>query len=166
MDAYETILTKRDTREFLPDPVDEGTLRRVLQAGRMAGSAKNSQLNRVVVVTDQDQRERLRRCGKFTSWLPSAPVVLVIVSPTEGGRMVDVGRMAQNMMLAAHALGLASCPMSFQEQPCVRQVLDLPDQLEAPVGVAVGNPAPAQTDRKSSPRIPLDDLVRWQRWSG
>ena len=43
MDAYRTIVTKRDTRVFTEQAVPEETLRRILQAGRMAGSSKNSQ---------------------------------------------------------------------------------------------------------------------------
>ncbi len=66
MDVYEAIVDKRDTRAFSPDPVSDEDLHRVLQAGGMAGSAKNQQLNRIVVVTDP---------------------------PKEGGKAFDIGRM-------------------------------------------------------------------------
>ena len=165
MDTYEAITTKRDTRRFRADPVDDEDLHRLLQAARMAGSAKNEQVNRLLVVTDETDRRRLAECGRFARWLPSAPVVVVFVVPTEGGRPFDYGRMAQNMMVMANALGLASCPMTFHDEGCAREVLGLPDDLAAPMGVAVGHPGEADPDRKSSPRVPLDDLVRWGRWS-
>lgn len=164
-DAYRNIVTKRDTRAFLPEPVDDEDVHRVLQAGRMAGSAKNSQLNRLVVVADADKRRRLGECGKFSDWVPSVPVLIAVVIPVDGGRMVDVGRMAQNMLLAAHALGLASCPVTFQDQDCLRPIIDLPSDLEAPLGVGIGRPAPAEPDRETSPRIALEDLVRYESWS-
>jgi nitroreductase len=165
MDAYRAIVTKRDTRQFRPDPVEEADIHRIVQAGRMAGSAKNEQVTRLVVVTDQEQRERLASCGRFASWLPSAPLAVVFVVPEDGGRPFDYGRMAQNMMIAANELGLASCPMTFHDQACASRMLGLPDGLTAPMGVGFGRPAASDGARQSSPRVPLDELVRWQRWS-
>ncbi|MDQ6727388.1 MAG: nitroreductase family protein [Actinomycetota bacterium] len=165
MDAYQAIVTKRDTRSFSPEPVADGDLQRILQAGRMAGSAKNQQLNRIVVVTDADDREALAECGRFADWIPSAPVVAVIVVPKEGGKAFDIGRMAQNMMVAAQGMGLASCPVTFHHEDCVREHLGFPDDHEAPMGIGFGHPAPAADKKESAPRIPLDELVDWGRWS-
>ena len=164
MDAYQAIFNKRDTRSFTSDAVSEDDLTRVLQAGRMAGSAKNQQLNRIVVVTDADDRAKLAECGKFADWVPSAPVVLAIVVPNGGGKAFDIGRMAQNMMVAAHGLGLASCPVTFHNEDCARELLGFPDDHEAPMGVGIGHPAPPKEKRESSPRIPLEELVDWGRW--
>ena len=165
MDVYEAIVGKRDTRAFTEEPVSEEDLHRILQAGRMAGSAKNSQLNRIVVVTDADDRARLTRCGQLSDWLAGAPVVLVLVAPKEGNRPFDHGRMAQNMMVTAHALGLGSCPVTFHDPACAGALLGIPDDYEAPMGVGLGHPAPAGEARQSSPRIPLDELVNRGRWS-
>jgi nitroreductase len=164
MDVYEAIVNKRDTRSFSEEPVAEADLHAVLQAGRMAGSAKNQQLNRIVVVTDAGDRARLAECGDFADWVPSCPVVLVIVVPKEGGKAFDIGRMAQNMMVAAHGLGLASCPVTFHHTDCVRERLGYPEDHEAPMGVGIGHPAPLKEKRGSSPRIPLEELVDWDRW--
>ncbi len=164
MDAYQAIVTKRDRRRFLPDPVAEADLRRVLQAGRMAGSAKNSQVTRIVVVTDAAARQRLARCGDFAGWLPSAPVVLVLVMPRDAGRLFDLGRMAQNMMVAANGSGLGSCPVTFHHRRCVNEVLGIPEGYEAPMGVGLGHPGPPDPSKQGSPRIPLDELVHWERW--
>jgi len=55
--------------------------------------------------------------------------------------------------------------MTFHDEDCARRMLGLPDDLAAPMGVAVGRPAETDGDRESSPRVPLDELVRWNRWS-
>lgn len=130
----------------------------------MAGSAKNQQLNRIVVVTDGDDRAALAGCGKFADWIPSAPMVLVIVVPKKGGKEFDIGRMAQNMMVAAHGLGLASCPVTFHDPDCVRDLLGFPEDHEAPMGVGIGHPAPPEEKRESAPRIPIEELVDRGRW--
>lgn len=164
MDAYEAIVTKRDTRSYLPEPVPEEQLEQVLRAARMAGSAKNQQLTRLVVVTEQAIRDQLATCGDFTSWIGSAPVVIVLVAPVEGGRLFDLGRMAQNLMVAANSLGLATCPVTFHHQDRLRPVLGLPDDMEGPMGITLGRPGPADPNRPRAPRIPLDELVHRERW--
>ncbi len=164
MDTYDAIVKKRDTRDFTDKPVSDDDLHKVLQAGRMAGSAKNQQLNRIVVVTDAGARAKLAGCGRFADWLPSCPVVMAIVVPQDGGKAFDIGRMAQNMMVVAHSLGLASCPVTFHHSDCVRELLGFPDDHEAPMGIGIGHPAPPSEKRKSSPRIPLEELVDRGRW--
>jgi nitroreductase len=164
MDAYEAIVTKRDTRSYLPDPVPPDQLERVLRAARMAGSAKNAQLARLVVVTDEETREHLAGCGDFTGWIGGAPVVIVLVAPVEGGRLFDLGRMAQNLMVAANELGLATCPVTFHHQSRLRPVLGLPDDMEGPMGITLGRPGPVDATRPSASRLPLDELVHRERW--
>lgn len=164
MDAHEAIVTKRDTRSYLDDPLDPEALDRILRAARMAGSAKNQQLTRLVVVTDPDTREALARCGDFTSWIGSAPVVVVLVAPVDEGRLFDLGRMAQNLMVAANAEGLATCPVTFHHQDRLRPAIGLPDDMEGPMAVTLGRPGPTDPSRPRAPRIPLDELVHRNRW--
>ena len=57
MTPYEAILSKRDTRVFDGRPIPDDVLRRILQAGRMAGSAKALEPARFVIVRDQAQKE-------------------------------------------------------------------------------------------------------------
>ncbi|HUP87573.1 MAG TPA: nitroreductase family protein [Acidimicrobiales bacterium] len=166
MDAYQAIITKRDTRQYLPDPVATEVLERVLRAGRMAGSAKNAQVTRIVVVTDPDKRVELAACGDFTAWIHTAPVLLVLVAPVEGGRLFDLGRMAQNLMVAAHATGLATCPVTFHHQDRVRPALGLPEDLEGPMAITLGHPGPLDANRPRAARLPLADLVHHERWRG
>jgi nitroreductase len=177
MDAIQAIVSKRDTRSFRAEPVRDDELVRVLQAARMAGSAKNAQVTRIIAVTDPEIRGRLRACGDFASWIDKAPVVLVFVIPIDGGRLFDVGRAAQNAMLAAHALGLASCPVTFHHQQRISEVLGIPAGYEAPMGVGLGWPPEnesgigfrvrrfaASATSPRGPRLPLETLVHRDRW--
>jgi hypothetical protein len=55
--------------------------------------------------------------------------------------------------------------VTFHEQDPVRTLLGIPDDYEAPMGVGIGHPAPSPGEPgRSSPRIPLDELVDWGRW--
>lgn len=163
MDALKAIVSKRDSRSFTEEAVDDETLRRVLQAGRMAGSAKNTQPCRFVVLTDGMHKEELAACGQFSSWIPQAPVNVAVVIP-ENGRDFDAGRTAQNMMVAANALGLASCPVTMHDQDCARNVLGLPDGHRVAIVLALGHPVPGTTSGMGAARVPLDEMVHRERW--
>jgi nitroreductase len=163
VDALKAILTKRDSRSFTDQAVDEETIRRVLQAGRMAGSAKNTQPCRFVVLTDRAHKEELAACGQFCSWIPQAPVNIAVVVP-EDGRDFDAGRTAQNMLVACNALGLASCPVTMHDKDCARKVLGLPDGHRVAIVLAMGHPVPGSMSGMGAPRVPLDEMFHRERW--
>jgi nitroreductase len=163
LDALKAIVSKRDTRSFTADAVDEQILGRVLQAGRMAGSAKNVQPCRFVVLTDHAHKEELAACGQFSAWIPQAPVNVAIVIPEEG-RDFDAGRAAQNMMIAANALGLASCPVTMHDQECARRTLGLPDGHRVAIVLALGHPLDGVIKGMGAPRVQLDEMVHREHW--
>ncbi|MEX2237617.1 MAG: nitroreductase family protein [Dehalococcoidia bacterium] len=166
MDAHQAIVSKRDTRTFTDEKLEEDSLRRVLQAGRMAGSSKNRQPIRFIVVRDRARKEELAKCGDFSQWIPTAPVNIAVVLP-EDAREFDAGRAAQNLMVAANAEGLASCPVSMHHADCAREVLGLPENYRVATVVAVGRgPREHQEPRPENARRPLDEYVHEDRWQG
>jgi nitroreductase len=163
MDAYTCILTKRDTRAYQDKPIPEESLRRILQAGRMAGSARNLQPCRFVVLQDAPKKKELAACGQFAQHIPSAPVVVAIVLPQDG-REFDAGRCAQNMMLAAWTEGIASCPVTMHDNDCALRVLGVTQGYRVSIVLAFGYPPPSGPRPKGTRRIPLEELVHWGSW--
>jgi len=173
MDAYQCIVSKRDTRAYLDKPIEDETLRRVLQAGRMAGSSKNTQPVRLVVIRDSDWLKEVATCGQFTQPLLAAQVGIAVCCPPAGSDF-DAGRAAQNMMLAAWSQGIASCPTSIHDQACIREKLQLPqdekDEASGRVGwrvvviLALGYPNPKVPMGMGRKRLELDEFVHEERW--
>jgi len=161
--TYDVIRTKRDTRAYAERPIPEETLQRILQAGRMAGSSKNSQPARFVVLRDRKRKEELAACGDFATHMPSAPVVVAVVLLPDGGPF-DAGRAAQNMMVAAWAEGITSCATSMHRPECAAEVLGLPPEHRVAIALPFGYPAEAAADRPGRPRLPLSDYVHEDRW--
>jgi nitroreductase len=163
MDAYQAIIGKRDRREYDGKPIPEETLRRILQAGRMAGSSSNSQPFRFVVLREQASKEKLAPAGPGTAPLVRAPLAIVVVLE-RGRRDFDAGRAAQNMMVAAWAEGIHSCPIGLREEAIASEALGLPETHYAVIGVAFGYPAANATVGESRKRLPLEELVHYERW--
>lgn len=164
MDAYQAIITKRDTRHFTREPIPEDVLTRILQAGRMAGSSKNTQPVRMVVLRDPESRKALAGCGDYAAHMnESAAAIAVVLAP--GGSGFDAGRVAQNLMVAAWAEGITSCPTSMHRPECATQALGLPEGHSVAIVLAIGYPDSKYPLSGGRQRLPLDELVHWERWS-
>jgi len=164
VNAYEAIITKRDTREYDARPVEDAHLQRLLQAARMAGYSKNEQPIRVIVIRSQQQKDALAACGDFTTHLPASPLVVVVVR-IEGSRPFDAGRAAQNMMIAANELGIASCPVGIQHDDAAREVLGLPPNQIVAMAVTFGYPkGGGRPQGRGDRRMNLDEYVSYERW--
>jgi nitroreductase len=163
MDAYKAIITKRDTRSYIDKPIPEEALQRVLQAGRMAGSSKNTQPVRLVVLRDKAWRDEVATCGKFSEPLKAAVVGIAVCCAPDGSDF-DAGRAAQNMMVAAWSEGIASCPTSVHDQPCAIDKLGLQEGWRIVVILALGYPQPSVPMSMGRARVPLDDYVHWEKW--
>jgi len=165
MDAYKAIISKRDTRSYADRPIPDEVLTRILQAGRMAGSSKNSQPCRFVVLRNPERKRELAACGQFAQHVPSAAVAIAVVLVPDGGAF-DAGRAAQNMMIAAWNEGVASCPVSMHDADCAARVLGLPEGHRVAIVLAMGYPPEGGAQSMGRARLPLGELVHYERWGG
>jgi nitroreductase len=165
--TYQTIISKRDTRAFTDQPVPADLVHRILQAGRMAGSSKNSQPCRFIVVDDAKVKQDIAKCGDFAAWIPSAPLLVAVAVPDEAPRgEYDAGRASQNMMIAAWSEDVGSCPVSMHHVECARDTLGLPPNFRVSVVVVFGYRAKPPKGTAESARRPWDEYVHRNRWRG
>jgi nitroreductase len=164
MHAYRAIVDKRDQRAFLPRPIPEDALRHILQAGRMTGSSKNSEPNRFVVVRDRARLSAIGALGAHARWLAAAAAVIVFVQMQR--HEYDAGRCAQNMMLAAWADGIGSCPAHVPEAE-LGALLGVPAGLHVNrvLGFGYIDPERAGAPRSvARRRLPIEELTHWEGW--
>jgi nitroreductase len=172
-EAYRHLMRLRVVRRFRPDPIPPEELTAVLEAGRWTGSAKNRQGWAFVVIDEREDLERLAAAGAFTGPVRASAATVVLVR-LPGGYDFDIGRAAQNIMLAAAARGIGSCPIALDNQDLAREVLALPDDHRALWAVALGYPDEAGevVQRRQAAamglqgRRPLADLVHYGRFGG
>ena len=165
VDTYRTIISKRDTRSFTEQAISPESERRILQAGHMAGSSKNSQPCRFIVIDDQAVKEEVAKCGDFAAWIPTSPLLVAVAVPDEGPRgEFDAGRAAQNMMVAAWAEEISSCPVSMHHVDCARDALGLPSNYRVVIVVAFGYRARPPKGTPESARRPFDEYVSRNRY--
>jgi nitroreductase len=169
MDVMETIAARFSVRAYRPDPVDDETLARVLEAGRLAPTAANRQPFRVIVLHTKDREKELARVYG-PQWFSQAPLVLAVVAlPGEAWRRMDGKHYADvdativmdHLILAATSLGLGTCWVAAFDPAAAREVLGLPDEAEPIAFTPLGYAAQEAGAKK---RRPLETLVRYERW--
>ncbi len=172
MDLYRCVVSKRDLRTFTDQPIDPDALRRILEAGRRSGSARNRQPWQFVAVTERDLLRRLAACGRFAAHLASSAAAVVVLVE-DRGQMFDAGRCAQSMMLAAWSMGVASCPVTLHHEAKTRAALGIPEGPVVATAIALGYPDPRGRGRleRISLRVlvgrgrkPLAELVHWNQY--
>jgi nitroreductase len=110
VDACLAVASKRDQRESAERPVPEEAVRRSLDAGRIAGGAKNRQPWRFPVLGDRGLVDQVTHTVYASPDLLGAPRVIANCGQRQGPVAFDAGRAAQNVMLAAWNEGVFSCP--------------------------------------------------------
>lgn len=167
MDAYLAVASKRDWRRFADRPVPEDVVTRILDGGRLAGSAVNRQPWTFVVVDGTELKERLAETVYAADNIRGAPLVVAIATQ-KGGSALDVGRAMQNMMLVAWNDGVVSCPNGMPDAAVAGRVLGLEEGLLPVIIASFGYPArPVNPDDRTAEewsaqanRKPLEQIVR------
>lgn len=165
MELLEGIYTRRSIRQYTGEPVSDELLKEIIKAGTWAPSGLNNQPWRFVIVRDEAKRLELASQTKYSKIIESASACIAVFIDKEA-MYHDVkdhqamGACLQNMLLAAHALGLGAVWLGeiLNSADRVRKLLELPDTLELMAVVAVGHPA--QRDQKSNRKAISEVLIK------
>ncbi len=171
MDTFLAIASRRDERRYLPDPLPSETVRRILDAGRLSGSAANRQPWTFVVVEDRDRVERLAAAVYVPENVLRAGLVVAVLVAGKGPVAFDAGRATQSMLLAAWNAGVASCPNGVRDEEAARAATGAAVEETVAIVLAFGLPERPRDVSARSPeewseranRRPLDAVVRWLR---
>ena len=171
MDLLQAITTRSSIRRYTSEPVDEALLQTILNAGFCAPSADELRPWRFIVVRERATLGTVARGGMWTGMLAGAAVGIVIAGDTRAQRkeplmIEDCSVAAQNMLLAAHGLGLGAVWCGFTHPSPMadtcRQALGLPGHVQPVAVLSIGHPAQQAYQR---PRYDAAK-VHHERWGG
>ena len=166
MDVHLAIVSKREVRAYADRPLPDDALRRVLEAGRLAGSSRNRQARRFVVLRD-GALARAAEAVYSPGNVRGAALAVAIVIRGKGPTGFDAGRAAQNMMLAAWNDGIGSCPNGIADPAALAAVLGHADDEQVATVLGFGYPARPVDPESRTPeewieraaRLPFDEVV-------
>jgi nitroreductase len=168
VDTYLTVTSTRAVREYAGRPIPVDAAQRILEAGRVTGSARNRQPWRFIVVDSPSLRERLAEAVSAPANVRGAALVVVIALHGKGPTAFDAGRAAQNMMLTAWNDHIGSCPTSLRDADGVAELLDLEDEERPMMVLTFGYPARTRDPLRleavewieRADRKPFDEVVQ------
>jgi nitroreductase len=174
MNVMEAIAGRRSVRSFSSRPIEEEKLLRVLEAGRLAPSARNMQDWKFVVVRDPDLRRKLAEAAKNQDFIGQAPIVIAACGTSDYvmtcGQLtypIDVAIAVDHMTLAAVEEDLGTCWIGAFYEEKVKEILGVPETIRVVALLPLGYPAEAAKDTKAAPRPrkPLGEIVAYDKWA-
>jgi nitroreductase len=165
MEFYEVISKRRSIRAYKKDTVEDSKLSRILNAARLAPTAANRQPYSLIVVKDEETKQKLKDAYS-QEWFFTAPVIVCACAlPDDAWKRndgkgyvdVDVAIAMDHLILAASAEGLGTCWIAAFKPEVVREVLNIPDNMEPLVLTPLGYP---ETIPEPTFRKPLEEMVR------
>jgi len=168
MDLYEAIRKRSSMRAYLDKPVEEDKLGRILEAGRLAPSARNRQEWKFIVVRDAKVRQQLAGASG-QPFVGQAPVVIAAVGLTPNDTMhcgiptdpVDCAIALEHFALAATAEGLGCCWIGHFDQDACRKILNVPSSAKIIELMPIGYPDAPLRERT---RKPLHQVVCYDKF--
>ncbi|MHC4874402.1 MAG: nitroreductase family protein [Planctomycetota bacterium] len=171
MDIYEAVKSRYSCRNYSDKDVPEELLEKILEAARIAPSAKNFQRWRIIVVRDKETREKLIPAAKDQKFVGQAPVVLAFCSEGDNDHVMTCGHLSypidtaiiqDHVSLLATAEGLATCWIGAFYEDQVKEILDIPEGVRVVELMPLGYPA--DTCPSARNRLSLDEIVHREKW--
>lgn len=167
----EAIKSRRSIRKYEPTPIPEDKLQTVLNAARLAPSAKNLQPWKFVIVRDEDIKRALIPACNNQKWIAGAPIIIAACAIQDeaygmmGGYMnsypVDVAIALDHLTLAAASEGLGTCWIGSFSEEKVKTVLNIPRDVKVVALTPLGfpNEEPMPSGRKH-----LSELICYNQY--
>lgn len=171
MNTLDAIHTRRSIRAFTSDPLGDDALNTIIRAGAAAPSGGNAQMWVFIAVRDPKRLMALRSLSPGIIAKPAAVIVLCVdwrrKTTPEGGLdetvCFDLGAALQNILLAAHELGLGGCAVGSFNKPGIATLLGLPPQVEPKLLVTIGKP---KLIPPAPPKRPLEEIFFEETYRG
>lgn len=169
MDTLTAIHTRRSIREYQEKDIPEELVKELLKAAMASPSARNQQPWEFVVITEPELRKKIPSVSPFAQMIVDAPLAILIcgnlkIETAQGYWVIDCAAATQNLLLAAHALGLGAVWTGVypreERMDGLTALLDLPEYILPHSLVVIGYPAQQlpQQDRFKPERI------HWNAW--
>ena len=160
MDILEVIKTRRSIRKYKVAPIPEEKIAKILEAGRWAPSADNSQPWTFIVLRNPEVRKKLADILTWGGFLSGATLgIAVAINTSESSHPIADGAAAtQNMLLEAHALGIGACwigTYGSEYEENAKKLLGVPADERLLCVIAMGHSA----ESRQSTRKRLDEIT-------
>jgi len=163
MDVFQAVQTVLAIRNYKETPVPRDAVRRIVEAGRLSGSAMNGQPWHFIVVDEKQTLQRLGSLSRTGPYIAQAPLAIVVAIQRTKFSAADAARAIQSMILTAWSEGIGSNWVGFMGLDDIRPLLSIPNELDVLAIIPFGYPAqPAGKGKKN--RKELSEIAHHGRF--
>ena len=173
------IARRQSDRGYIDRQVEKDKLDRILEAGRIAPSACNSQPWRFIVVSDNDLKDKVAEAASakalgMNTFVSQAPMFIVVVREkanissrigaavkAKDYSLIDIGIATENMCLQAASEGLGTCIMGWFNEKLVKKLLHIPASKRVELIISVGYSSKELRDKM---RKPHEEVISYNKY--
>lgn len=170
MKIIEEIVNRRSIREYSKKPIEQEKLARILEAGRLAPTARNQQDWQIIIVSDTQIKNTLvDQASPRQEFLKQAPIILAacalnpdyIMRCGHPAYLIDLAIVLEHIALQAVREGLGTCWIGSFDESKAKNVLKIPDHVRIVELMSLGyyGRLPDARERKPAP-----ELFKWESW--
>ncbi|HSV30876.1 MAG TPA: nitroreductase family protein [Atribacteraceae bacterium] len=171
MEMLEVISGRRSIRKFWTENVNPEDLKEILEAARLAPSAKNLQPWKLIVIRNDKKKRLIAQACAGQEFIGEAPVVIVACAVSRGSFIgkymeswpMDVAIAMDHLMLAAWNKGLGTCWIGNFDEEKIKELCSVPPEVRVVGLTPLGYPAKIH---QPSPRRPLEKVICEENYSG
>ncbi len=169
MDLFDTIFTRRSIRRYSDQPVEKEKVNKILRADMYAPSAVNKQPWHFIVFNKKETKQKIMDIHKNSSMLAGSQMAILIcydegLQHDKGYGVIDCSAATENMLLAAHALGLGACWVGIYPRDnrieALTKIFNLPQHIVPFAVIALGFPL----EKKGTTERFKPDRIHYETW--
>ncbi|MDP8229760.1 MAG: nitroreductase family protein [Candidatus Gorgyraea atricola] len=164
MEFFEVIKQRKSIREFSEKVVEKELLEKIIDAGRVAATARNEQPWEFVISSDKNILDKICSMCPNGPFIKDAPHLIAIFSKETKYYLEDCSAATQNMLLAIEALGLGGCWVAGDKKDYIeeiRKIFNMPEGYKLVSMISVGYP---KTPKGPKAKRSTKEVLHWEKW--
>ena len=150
METYDTILTRRSIRKYTGEKIPDEIIEKLLKAAMYAPSARDCRPWHFIVITEREILSKIPGVHPYSDMLNEAPLAILVcgdknLEKSEGYIAIDCAAATENILLAAHDIGLGAVWLGVypreERMKGLSDLLNLPENIIPVSLISIGYPA-------------------------
>jgi nitroreductase len=168
---FEVIHGRRSIRKYTDQKISKEAMHKLIEAASLAPSGSDSQAWEFIILTES---EKLKKMLRFCAGIFSIPPAVIFfctdvdragekagILGAEQMSLMDNSMAAENVMLAAYAMGMGTCAIKSFDADVARMLLNVPEHIRIDMAMTVGYPDQIPSRRRMRPK---EEFIHWERW--
>lgn len=164
MDFFDVVKQRKSVRKYSDEDVEKELIERIIDAGRVAATARNEQPWEFIVTSDREILKKICDICPNGPFIKDAPYIISVFSKDTKYYLEDCSAATQNMLLAIESLGLGGCWIAGDKKDYaeeIRKIFNVPEGYRLVSMITVGYPKSAQAPK---PKRAVKEVLHWEKW--